>query len=273
MPGKILSGVAAVLALVVASGTASAQPGPAPRSANPAQLERGRYLVEIAAFCGACHTTRAPDGRLLPGMELAGGRELRGARVPRRRAEHHPGSGDRRRPLDRHGARRRHSRRPAARRIADRPAHARGVLPRDLGPRPHRHGGLPAHGPAGAPRRDGAVALPIRADAAREAGRRRAGPAGGRPGEARRVPGGEHRPLHGLPLRAALGGAARPGAPGLVLEGPWGAVQARNISSHPERGIGRWTDEQVLRAITQGVSADGGGWRRRWAAARRSGRG
>ena len=63
MPGKILAGVAAVLALVVASGTASAQPEPAPRSANPAQLERGRYLVEIAAFCGACHTTRAPDGR------------------------------------------------------------------------------------------------------------------------------------------------------------------------------------------------------------------
>ena len=50
---------------------------------------------------------------------------------------------------------------------------------------------------------------------------------------------------------------ARPGATGLVLEGPWGAVVARNISSHPEHGIGRWTDEQVLRAITQGVSADG----------------
>ena len=47
------------------------------------------------------------------------------------------------------------------------------------------------------------------------------------------------------------------GALGLVLEGPWGAVQAPNISSHPERGLGRWTDEQVLRAITQGVSADG----------------
>jgi hypothetical protein len=34
-------------------------------------------------------------------------------------------------------------------------------------------------------------------------------------------------------------------------------VAARNISAHPEHGIGRWTDEQVLRAVTQGVSADG----------------
>jgi len=49
----------------------------------------------------------------------------------------------------------------------------------------------------------------------------------------------------------------RRGAPGLMLEGPWGAVQARNISSHPEYGIGRWTDEQILDAITRGVSADG----------------
>jgi hypothetical protein len=49
----------------------------------------------------------------------------------------------------------------------------------------------------------------------------------------------------------------RRGAPGLVLEGPWGAVQARNISSHPESGIGRWTDQQILAAITRGVSADG----------------
>src|SRR3712207_1497759 len=47
------------------------------------------------------------------------------------------------------------------------------------------------------------------------------------------------------------------GARGLVFEGPWGAVQAANISSHPTEGIGRWTDDQIIAAITRGVSADG----------------
>lgn len=59
---------------------------------------------------------------------------------------------------------------------------------------------------------------------------------------------------------AQVNGKADPtrrGAPGLVLEGPWGAVQARNISSHRDSGIGRWTDAQILGAVTRGVSADG----------------
>jgi hypothetical protein len=42
-----------------------------------------------------------------------------------------------------------------------------------------------------------------------------------------------------------------------VLEGPWGAVQAANISNDATEGIGRWTDEQIIDAITRGVSADG----------------
>jgi mono/diheme cytochrome c family protein len=39
-------------------------------------MERGRYLIEIASACGVCHTTRGPDGQLLPDMKLAGGRIL-----------------------------------------------------------------------------------------------------------------------------------------------------------------------------------------------------
>ena len=42
-----------------------------------------------------------------------------------------------------------------------------------------------------------------------------------------------------------------------MLEGPWGVVVARNISTHPDLGIGRWTDEQIVGAIARGVSADG----------------
>jgi hypothetical protein len=36
----------------------------------------------------------------------------------------------------------------------------------------------------------------------------------------------------------------------------WAAVAA-NISSHPDAGLGRWTDDEIKRAITQGISRDG----------------
>ena len=47
-----------------------------PASAQEEPLERGRYLVETVAYCGICHNSRGPDGRMVPGMELAGGRVL-----------------------------------------------------------------------------------------------------------------------------------------------------------------------------------------------------
>jgi mono/diheme cytochrome c family protein len=36
-----------------------------------------------------------------------------------------------------------------------------------------------------------------------------------------------------------------------------GAVVSRNITPHPEIGIGTWTDAEIKRAITQGISRDG----------------
>src|SRR5689334_12358499 len=62
----------AILLCLAAPTTAQEPPRPAP--ANPALIERGRYLVEVAVYCGACHATRGPDGAILPGMGLAGGR-------------------------------------------------------------------------------------------------------------------------------------------------------------------------------------------------------
>ena len=54
------------LALVAAAGLpASAQSPP----------ERGRYLVEVIAACGNCHTPKGPTGDL-PGKHLAGGFQL-----------------------------------------------------------------------------------------------------------------------------------------------------------------------------------------------------
>ena len=41
------------------------------------------------------------------------------------------------------------------------------------------------------------------------------------------------------------------------FEGPWGVTVSRNITSHKERGIGAWTDDEVKRAITRGVRKDG----------------
>jgi mono/diheme cytochrome c family protein len=47
-----------------------------PAVAQENLLERGRYLVETAAYCGICHHARGSDGRMIPGMELAGGRVM-----------------------------------------------------------------------------------------------------------------------------------------------------------------------------------------------------
>jgi cytochrome c553 len=41
------------------------------------------------------------------------------------------------------------------------------------------------------------------------------------------------------------------------LAGVPGVVYARNITSDPETGIGTWTDDEILRAITQGISKNG----------------
>ncbi|MES2713629.1 MAG: cytochrome c [Pseudomonadota bacterium] len=50
---------------------------------------------------------------------------------------------------------------------------------------------------------------------------------------------------------------ARTGEGGQEFNGPWGVSVARNITPHPVAGIGAWSDEQIARAITQGVSASG----------------
>jgi mono/diheme cytochrome c family protein len=41
------------------------------------------------------------------------------------------------------------------------------------------------------------------------------------------------------------------------FKGPWGVSTARNITSHPTKGLGRWTDAEIKRALTEGVSRDG----------------
>jgi mono/diheme cytochrome c family protein len=47
------------------------------------------------------------------------------------------------------------------------------------------------------------------------------------------------------------------GAGGFEFPGPWGVSVARNITTSKTKGIGGWTDDEIKRAITQGVSKDG----------------
>lgn len=50
---------------------------------------------------------------------------------------------------------------------------------------------------------------------------------------------------------------AKLGTGGFDFPGPWGTSTSRNITSHKEKGIGAWTDDEIKRAITQGVRKDG----------------
>ena len=47
------------------------------------------------------------------------------------------------------------------------------------------------------------------------------------------------------------------GAGGFPFRGPWGISVSRNITPHPDKGIGNWGDDEIKRAITQGIRKDG----------------
>jgi mono/diheme cytochrome c family protein len=47
------------------------------------------------------------------------------------------------------------------------------------------------------------------------------------------------------------------GKGGYVFKGPWGTAVVPNITSHPKSGIGAWTDDEIKRSLTHGVSRDG----------------
>jgi mono/diheme cytochrome c family protein len=51
--------------------------------------------------------------------------------------------------------------------------------------------------------------------------------------------------------------ATRYGAGGFRFTGPFGESFSRNITSHRDKGIGAWTDDEIKRAITQGIRKDG----------------
>ena len=57
----------------------------------------------------------------------------------------------------------------------------------------------------------------------------------------------------------ALGAGGRPFMPSFVkgLPETWKGSVSRNITSDQAHGLGRWTDAEIKRAITQGIGRDG----------------
>jgi hypothetical protein len=58
---------------------------------------------------------------------------------------------------------------------------------------------------------------------------------------------------------AGLGAGGRKFEPSMVhgVQADWKGSVARNITSHPTKGIGGWTDEEIKQAIAGGISRDG----------------
>ena len=233
--------------------------GPA-AAQEAALLERGRYLVESIAGCGNCHTPKGPAGEL-PGMALAGGLLIEEpnafrAIVPNITPDIETGIGawsDAQVALAI-----REGRRPDGsligppmpielyRGIADRDLAAMVVYLRSVPPvrnavaeqSTYQFPLPPAYGPA-----VGTVPLPAETAVAR--GAYLAGPIG-------------HCIECHTPM--APGGRrdwSRTGAGGPPLNTPFGPVVPRNITAHRTEGIGAWSDDEIRRAITEGISANG----------------
>jgi mono/diheme cytochrome c family protein len=253
---------AALLALAVTATASSPSGADVPRQSpeDAAVMERGRYLVEIAAACGLCHTTRGADGQPLPGMELAGGRIIadRGFRAVVPNITPDPETGIGRWSDADIAAAIRGGRRPDGTLIgppmplelylglSDHDlvavvAYLRAVPPlrhavteRSTYPFPVTSYDPPVVGVPDPPKDD-----PV------ARGAYLAGPLA------------HCMDCHTPPLPGERRDWSRIGAGGVPFEGPWGAAVARNVTSSKEYGIGGLTDEQIIRALTQGISADG----------------
>lgn len=63
-----------------------------------------------------------------------------------------------------------------------------------------------------------------------------------------------HTPMTKPPMRDY---GTKMGAGGFPFHGPWGESIAANLTPDKETGLGNWTDAQIKKAITDGVSANG----------------
>ncbi len=231
---------------------------PALAQQQQALVERGRYLVNGIAACGNCHTPKGPNGDL-PGMDLAGGQVLEEPGLFRAVAsnitqDRETGIGawtDAQIALAI-----REGRRPDGRLIGPpMPIELyRGISDADLA-------AMVAYLRTVRPVRNAVEAsrfeIPL--------------PPGYGPPVGRVDPPADNPVARGAYLAGPLGHCtechtpmgpegrrdwARTGAGGPPINGPWGAAVPPNITPHAE-GLAGWSEAQVIRAVTQGISADG----------------
>ena len=66
--------ISSLLSLVVAVSLSGQQAPAAPQTAKASgNIEHGRYLVENVVMCYECHSTRDPQGNIVPGTRFRGG--------------------------------------------------------------------------------------------------------------------------------------------------------------------------------------------------------
>lgn len=223
---------------------------------DAALLERGRYLVEVTGACGNCHTPMGPQGPL-PGRNLAGGTVFDEPpfRAVASNITPDPETGIGRWTDAQIATAIREGKRPDGsligppmpigfyRGLADRDlaamvAYLRTVPPvRNATERSvYRITLPPSYGPP-------VASVPPPADNPVARGAYLAGPV-----------------AHCLECHTPMTGGHpdmnRLGAGGMEFRGPWGVSVARNITPHAN-GLGGWTDAEIIRAVTEGVSRDG----------------
>ena len=223
------------------------------------KLERGAYLVNVVGACGNCHSPVDANGNG-QGSAFSGGPAMLSNVFRRLRAQHHLRCRDghrflERRP-DRHSpARRQHAGRPCApaadavplyRALSDSDAHAIAAYLKTLPAIDHqnqhrltRYPPLPVTGRPSArcptPPRDDLVAY-----------------------------GAYLAKLgHCVQCHTAVGSDGRRdyvnhlGAGGLSVDVAWGSRVSANITPDPKTGIGTWTDDQIIAALSHGTRPSG----------------
>lgn len=229
-----------------------------PAGAEESPIERGRYLMNSIVACGNCHTPQGPDGPL-PGMELAGGTpiELPGflAYAPNITPDSETGIGDWTDAQIIIAIR--EGKRPDGttigppmpigmyRGMSDKDVRAIVTYLRSVPPVKNAVPGsrydfpLPdSYGPPVA-----SVPEPDRSDTTAYG--------------AYLVTVGHCMECHTPMVDGHFDFENGMGAGGFEIPGPWGVSVAANITSHPQDGIGAWTDQQIKDAVTKGVRPDG----------------
>lgn len=248
---KTLTVAVAALTLVVWSG-AGAQP----------MVERGKYLVESIMGCGNCHTPQGPNGPVLD-RALSGGPPIEEDKLftalpSNITPDPETGLGKWTDVQIKHAIR--EGKRPDGttigppmpfgqyRRIADADldavvAYLRTVpaVKNAVAKSTYNIPLPPAYGPP----IDKPVMAPPTVDKVAY-GAYLAGPLG-HCIDCHTPMGADHRPQYATLL----------GAGGMQFPGPWGLSVAKNITSDPDHGLGKWTDAEIERAIRKGIDRAG----------------